>query len=190
MRLGRSLGRHGIEDNGFSWLPNSRYRGPQPQNFASTPTLLTTAGSGMESQVASYPLALLKLMDEGDGSTGQPPLGTASCVGTASSAFDIPAHRLLQALLTHAPSPEPIAKELLVQLGKCGNAVVETLGVLLSAFIFQSDLMDVFKPGMCITRFPLWPQMNGQLWSFRKFDRSLAASQKLQTWGVTTYLIW
>jgi hypothetical protein len=129
-------------------------------------------------------------MDEGDGFTGRPPLGTARHVGTASSAFDIPAHRLLQALLTHAPSPEPISKELLVQLGKCGNAVVETLGMLLSALIFRSELMDVFKPGMCITRFPLWPQMNGQLGFFRKSDRSLAASQKLQTWGVTTYRIW
>ena len=80
----------------------------------------------MESQVASYPLALLELMDEGDGSTGQPPLGIARRSGAESLSLNVPAHRLLKALITgtHAPSPETIAKEFLVEL-------VETLGVLL-----------------------------------------------------------
>ncbi len=85
----------------------------------------------MMSQIASYPLALLKLMDEGYGSTGQPPLGIAERYGVESSAFNVPAHKILQALITHAPSPKTIAKELLFELGKCGNALVETLGVLL-----------------------------------------------------------
>jgi hypothetical protein len=84
------------------------------------------------SQVTSYPLALLKLMDESYESTGQPPLGIARRVGVESSTFDLPAHKILQALITHAQSPETIAKELLIELGKCGNGFVETLGLLLS----------------------------------------------------------
>ncbi|KAF8338495.1 hypothetical protein F5887DRAFT_1077834 [Amanita rubescens] len=79
------------------------------------------------SQVTSYPLTLLKLMDERYESTGQPPLGIARRVGVESSTFDLPAHKILQALITHAQSPETIAKELLIKLGKCGNGHVKTL---------------------------------------------------------------
>jgi hypothetical protein len=89
------------------------------------------AESGMTSQVTSYSLALLNLMDEGDGSTGQPPLGIAKHYGVQSSAYNLPAHKILQALITHAPSPETIAKEFLFELGKCENVVVVTLGMLL-----------------------------------------------------------
>ena len=89
------------------------------------------------SQVASYPLALLKLMDEGDGSTKQPPLGIAKRHGVELSAYNVPAHKMLQALITHAPSPTTIAKKFLFELGKCGNALVETLGVLFPLFDFS-----------------------------------------------------
>ncbi|KAI6099089.1 hypothetical protein F5141DRAFT_1219280 [Pisolithus sp. B1] len=41
--------------------------------------------------------------------------------------FNLPAHRLLKALLTHSPSPKTIAKEFLRELGKCGSPLVETL---------------------------------------------------------------
>ncbi|KAF8731166.1 hypothetical protein AX14_005065 [Amanita brunnescens Koide BX004] len=78
----------------------------------------------MESQLASYPLALLKLMGEGE----HPPLGMARRSGVLESpALSVPAHKLLEALITHAPSPETIAKEFLAELGKCGIALVETL---------------------------------------------------------------
>ena len=70
-------------------------------------------------------------MDEGDGSTGPLLLGTARRSGAEWSSLNVPAHRLLKALITHAPSPQTIAKEFLVELGKCGNVLVETLGVLL-----------------------------------------------------------
>jgi hypothetical protein len=85
----------------------------------------------MMSQVASYPLALLKLMDEDYGSTKQPPLGIAKRYGVQSSAYNVPAHKIMQALITHAPSPKTIAKEFLFELGKCGNVLVVALGVLL-----------------------------------------------------------
>ncbi|KAI6117319.1 hypothetical protein EDD17DRAFT_1881031 [Pisolithus thermaeus] len=55
--------------------------------------------------------------------------------------FNLPAHRLLKALLTHSPSPKTIAKEFLRELGKCGNPLVETLGVLLHRFDFRSELI-------------------------------------------------
>lgn len=79
------------------------------------------------SQVPSYPLALLKLMNEGDGSTGQPPLGISKRLGLESSAYNVPAHIILQALITHAPSPKTIAKEFLRELGQCGNSLIKTL---------------------------------------------------------------
>lgn len=85
----------------------------------------------MISQVASYPLALLKLMDEVYSSTGWPPLGIAKRHGIESSTYDIPAHKILQALITHAPSPKSIAKEFLFELQKCGNVLVVMLCVLL-----------------------------------------------------------
>ena len=91
----------------------------------------------MESQVPNYPLALLNLMEEGYVSTGEPPLGIATRFGVESSMFKVPAHRLLQALLTHSPSPKTIAKEFLCELGKCGNPLVKTLGVL-HRFDFRS----------------------------------------------------
>ncbi|KAF8633762.1 hypothetical protein AX15_001268 [Amanita polypyramis BW_CC] len=81
----------------------------------------------MMSQVASYPLALLKLMDEGDGSTGQPSLGIAKRYGVESSAYNVPAHKMLQALITYAPSPQTIAKEFLFELRKCENVLAVTL---------------------------------------------------------------
>ena len=82
-------------------------------------------------QVANYPLALLKLMDEVNEYTKELPLGMAERFGADSSKFNVPAHKILQALITHAPSPQKIASEFLFELGKCGNALVETLGVLL-----------------------------------------------------------
>ena len=91
----------------------------------------------MESQVPSYPLALLNLMEEGFVSAGKPPLGIATRFGVESSMFKVPAHRLLQALLIHSPSPQTIAKEFLRELGKCGNPLVKTLGVL-HRFDFRS----------------------------------------------------
>ena len=84
----------------------------------------------MGSQIVTCPLALLKLMDEDDGSAGQPPLGIARRFDVESSTFNLPAHRLLKALITHAPSPETIAKQFLFKLGKCEIPLVETLGVL------------------------------------------------------------
>jgi hypothetical protein len=82
------------------------------------------------SQITSYPLALLKLMDEGFQSTKHPPLGIATRVGVESSTFDLPAHKILLALITYAQSPEIFANEILFELGKCGNPIVETLGLL------------------------------------------------------------
>jgi hypothetical protein len=95
----------------------------------------------MEFQVPNYPLALLNLMEEVYVSTGEPPLGIATRLGVEPSMFTVPAHKLLHALLTHSPSPKTIAQEFLLELGKCGNPLVETLGVLLLRFDFRSELI-------------------------------------------------
>jgi hypothetical protein len=82
----------------------------------------------MESRLlTSYPLALLQLIRE-DASAENLPLGTATRVGMESSTFHVPAHRLLEALINHAPSPDSVAREFLVELAKCGISVVESLG--------------------------------------------------------------
>jgi len=71
----------------------------------------STYVAGMR-QVTSYPLALLKLVDESYEQNGQPLLGKAKRLGVNSSTFDVPVHKILAALITHAQSPETIAKEL------------------------------------------------------------------------------
>ena len=92
------------------------------------------------SQVTSYSLALLKLMEEIYESTRQLPLGIARCVGdqlgVESLTFDLLAHKILLALIIHTQSPENIAKELLIELGKCRKGLVETLGLLFRWFDF------------------------------------------------------
>ena len=77
--------------------------------------------------LAPYPLALLQLMRE-QASAEILPLGMATRVGVEKSAFNVPAHRLLEALINYSPSPDTIAREFLVELGKCGLSVVESLG--------------------------------------------------------------
>jgi hypothetical protein len=73
--------------------------------------------------LALYPLALLKLMAQ----EGAAPLGMAKRIGMEDSEWNLPAHRVLQALIEHAPSPESIARELLEKLGECKIQSVKTL---------------------------------------------------------------
>jgi hypothetical protein len=85
--------------------------------------------NGLDStmSLAPYTLALLKLVGE-EGFAENPPLGIARRVVVNNSVIHAPAHRLLYALIAHAPSPDNIAREFLVELGKCEIAAVETLG--------------------------------------------------------------
>ena len=82
--------------------------------------------------LAPYPLALLQLMRE-QAPAEILPLGMATQVGIEKSAFNVPAHRLLEALINYAPSPDTIAREFLVELGKCELSVVESLGMFRSS---------------------------------------------------------
>ncbi|KAF8837546.1 hypothetical protein BDN67DRAFT_972811 [Paxillus ammoniavirescens] len=70
--------------------------------------------------LAPYPLALLQLMRREEASAENLPLGMATRLGVEKSAYNVPAHRFLEALIHHAPSPDTIAGEFLVELGKCG----------------------------------------------------------------------
>ena len=79
--------------------------------------------------LAPYPLALLQLIrEQAPADNDNVPLGTATRAGVEDSVFHVPAHRLLEALINHAPSPDTIAREFLEELGKCGIPVVESLG--------------------------------------------------------------
>ncbi|KIK74637.1 hypothetical protein PAXRUDRAFT_835932 [Paxillus rubicundulus Ve08.2h10] len=77
--------------------------------------------------LAPYPLALLQLMIREEASAENLPLGTATRVGVERSAYNVPAHHFLEALIRHAPSPDTIAREFLVELGRCRILVVESL---------------------------------------------------------------
>jgi hypothetical protein len=63
-----------------------------------------------------------------EGAIDRPPLGIARRVGSVTSTFDIPAHKLLQAIIEHSPSPETIICEFLVELAKCGVSAVKDSG--------------------------------------------------------------
>ena len=91
-------------------------------------------------ELAPYPLALLELIRE-QAPADSLPLGMATRVGLEKSAFNVPAHRFLEALINHAPSPDTIAGEFLVELGKCGLSVVETLGSMFRSPT-RADLAD------------------------------------------------
>ena len=112
-------------------------------------------------QLALYPLALLKLLGE-EASAENLPLGTATRAGRESSRFRAPAHRVLEALINHSPSPDTIAGEFLVQLGKCGISVVESLGAMFRSST-SADLADhVSKLKQCVAVFAPILQVTGQ----------------------------
>ncbi|KAF5373480.1 hypothetical protein D9615_009461 [Tricholomella constricta] len=76
------------------------------------------------SQLSPFPLALLELIDE-NGSVDNPPLGMAKRSGVQTSSYNVPAHRLLHALIEHAPSPDTMAREFLEVLMACRIKDVE-----------------------------------------------------------------
>jgi hypothetical protein len=78
--------------------------------------------------IASYVLALLNLMERQEDVIDSPPLGTARPVGSETSTFDVPAHKLLWAIIEHSPSPERITHEFLCEFAKCGVPAVRDLG--------------------------------------------------------------
>jgi hypothetical protein len=78
--------------------------------------------------LASYVLALLNLMGRQEDVIVSPPLGTAKRVGSETSTFNVPAHKLLQAIIEHSPSPEKVTHEFLCELARCGLSTVRDLG--------------------------------------------------------------
>ncbi|KAI9512094.1 hypothetical protein F5148DRAFT_1146398 [Russula earlei] len=80
-----------------------------------------------DNSLASYLLILLGMMGRQDSSVDNLPLGLARRVGATSSTFDVPAHKLLRAVIEHSPSPETISREILVELAKCEISAVKKL---------------------------------------------------------------
>jgi hypothetical protein len=78
-----------------------------------------------------YALALLTLWRDANGPGENPPLGWALRYETSTSTFNLPAHRLLQALIEHPPSPaadQVVARRFMTELLLCGNPAVINLG--------------------------------------------------------------
>ena len=87
----------------------------------------------MENTLQSYALALLTLWRNQEGADWQnPPLGWAFRWHTKRSIYTLAAHRLLQALVEHSPSPEVVAQQFMTELGQCGNDNVIVHGDALS----------------------------------------------------------
>lgn len=79
----------------------------------------------MENALQSYALALLKLMGNQEGAGGDnPPLGWALHLETRSSVYKLAAHKLLQTLIEHSPSPEAVTQQFMTELAQCENSVV------------------------------------------------------------------
>ncbi|KAF8313010.1 uncharacterized protein EI90DRAFT_3136974 [Cantharellus anzutake] len=72
----------------------------------------------------SYALVLLKVMGKRN-NVEHPLLGFASRNGTQSSTFNVPAHKLLEAVIEYSPSSETITGEFSVELRKCGILAVK-----------------------------------------------------------------
>ena len=63
-----------------------------------------------------------------DNAIDNPSLGIAKRIGTETSTFDLPVHKLLQAVIKHSPSRETVAQEFLVELAKCEIEAVRNPG--------------------------------------------------------------
>ncbi|KAI9510124.1 hypothetical protein F5148DRAFT_1374740 [Russula earlei] len=77
-----------------------------------------------DNSVATYVLTMLEMMGRQDSFVDNPPLGLARRAGATSSTFDVPAHKLLRAVIEHSPSPET---KFLVELAKCEIFAVKKL---------------------------------------------------------------
>jgi hypothetical protein len=64
-----------------------------------------------------------------------PPLGWAMRLIQQNTVYSQTAHKLLQALIEHSPSPETVAKQVLSDLGKCENPAVASLGDAVSTYV-------------------------------------------------------
>jgi len=92
----------------------------------------------------SYILELLELMGRKDNSMENPPLGFARRTGAETSTFDVPAHKLLTALIEHSPSPKTVARDFLVELVKCEISAVRELGDVPLPYIVVVILIEYF----------------------------------------------
>ena len=116
-------------------LPSGNYRpGSGESSSSHVDATLSVSLMAAPHPLASYPIALLNLIGKGAGAEQDPLLGYATRIGMLSSQFNVAAHRLLKAILEYSPSPSAVASEFLVELKKCGVAVVIEMGDVHSFF--------------------------------------------------------
>ena len=131
-------------------------------------------------QVTTYPLVLLKLMNEEGWSTKLLP----KCAGTESLTFNIPLHILMKALITHVPSSETITREFLFKLRKYEDLLVETLCRYVTLLVWSpswANLATCLKLGNHTQGLTIWLQMNGQ---------TKTAEIQWQAWPLKHYAAW
>jgi hypothetical protein len=68
-----------------------------------------------------------------------PPLGWALRRFQRHTAYSLTAHKLLQAVIEHSPSPETVSKQVLTELLNCKNATVVGLGD--ARFYFMQSIL-------------------------------------------------
>jgi hypothetical protein len=82
-----------------------------------------------QNTLRSYAQALLTLLGNQEGAEKEnPPLGWAMRLVTKTKTYSQPAHRLLQALLEHSPSPETVAEQFMTELADSETSAVVELG--------------------------------------------------------------
>ena len=95
----------------------------------------------------SYALALLTLVGnqyvQNGANEDHAPFGMALRLDTRRRKYRQTAHRLLQALIEHAPSPEAVAREFLNELAKCDNPTVECLGDVFSSLCVPFYVINI-----------------------------------------------
>jgi len=111
----------------------------------------------------SYVLELLKLIGRQDDAMENPPMGFARRAGAETSTFDVPAHKLLQALIEHSPSPKTMAREFLVELVRCEDLAVKELGSVPLPYAVVVSVIECLSKSTPWTVIALPVRLTGQL---------------------------
>jgi hypothetical protein len=73
------------------------------------------------------------------------PLGWAVRETVQQSIYSQTAHKFLQALIEHSPSPETVARQVLTRLGECQNLAVANLGDAVSTYVIILLLINFMR---------------------------------------------
>ena len=122
-----------------------------------------------QNTLQSYVQSLLTLMGE----DGSKPLGMALRWDTQTSKYNLPADRVLQAMVKHALSPQTVAQQFMTELGKCKIAAVISLGArAISIYAIHFTLIIMCKSKLYGVITPL-VRVNGRQRCGKKSNRMM-----------------